>query len=104
MRFLITAKFPNDHGNKVTADPQFGEKIQRLIADMKPEAVYFGPVEGKRAFRIFVNFDDPSLIPAYAEPLFRWLHADVEISPVFNLEDMKKAGPSILDSVKKWSS
>src|SRR3712207_7850514 len=39
-------------------------------------------------FRSVVNFDEPSQLPAMAEPLFLGLGATIQISPVFTPEEL----------------
>ena len=103
MRYLLRFHFPVDAGNKALSDPQFGEKLQGLLSEIKAEAAYFTAVDGQRGGYIVVSFDDASKIPAIAEPFFLWLKADVEFIPVMLPEDLAKAGPAIDAAVKKWA-
>ena len=80
-------------------DPQFGAKMQQLLAELKAETAYFTAVNGQRGGYIVVNFDDASQIPALVEPLFLWLKADVELIPVMLPEDLAKAG---LARIWRW--
>ncbi len=41
MKYIMKFKIPTDAGNNVVKDPQFGKKMQDLIAEVKAEAVYF---------------------------------------------------------------
>ena len=102
MRYLVRFHFPVDSGNAVLRDPQFGAKLQQLLADIHAEAAYFTTVAGQRGGYIVVNFDDASKIPTIAEPLFLWLKADVEFIPVMLAEDLAKAGPAIDTAMKQW--
>ena len=102
MRFMIKVSFPVERGNELLKDPQFGHKMEQLLADMKAEAAYFCPVDGQRGMYIIINMDDASELAAKAEPLFFWLHADIDAFPVMKLEDLAKAGPAIGAAVQKW--
>jgi len=102
MRYLLKFNFPTESGNTTLRDPEFGKKMETLLSDMKAEAAYFGPVNGRRGGYIVVNMDDASQIPALAEPLFLWLKADVEFIPVMLPEDLAKAGPAIGAAFQKW--
>lgn len=102
MKFLIKARFPIEAGNTGIRDPQFGAKIKAVLAEMKAEAAYFTTIKGQRGGYFIVNLDDASQIPAVAEPLFLWMHADIEFVPVMLPQDLEKAGPSIAAAVKKW--
>ena len=102
MKYILKFKIPNDSGNNVVKDPQFGKKMQDLIAEVKAEAVYFTNICGRRGGYVIVNINDASQIAAIAEPFYYWLKAEVDLIPVMTLEDLGKAGPSIEAAIKKW--
>ena len=102
MRYLLKFHIPVESGNTSLRDPQFGTKMQQLLAELKAETAYFTIGNGQRGGYIVVNFDDASQIPALVEPLFVWLKADVEFMPVMLPEDLAKAGPAIAAAMKKW--
>jgi len=102
MRFLIRFHFPTEHGNDLLRDAKFGEKMGRMLADLKAEAAYFTTVDRHRGGYIVVNLEDASKIPAMVEPLFFWLKADVEFIPVMLPQDLAKAGDDIAAAMKKW--
>ena len=102
MRFIFEVKIDRDRGNELLRDPQFGAKMNQLLADVKAEAAYFSTVDGQRGGYIVLNMDDASEIPAKAEPFFLWLHADIRVIPVMKPEDLQKAGPFIGAAVQKW--
>ncbi len=89
-------------GNEALKDPQFGQKMHELLADIKAESAYFTTICGQRADFIIVNINVPSEIPAISEPFFLWLEADIDYLPVMTPEDLAKAGPAIDAAVKKW--
>ena len=93
MRYLLKIRFPVDAGNSALTDPQFGEKMQRLLAEIKAETAYFTSINGQRGGYIVVNMEDASEIPAIAEPFFLWLKADLEFMPVMLPADLARAGP-----------
>ena len=57
---------------------------------LRPEATYFFTVDGNRSFMMVFDLQDPSEIPAIAEPLFNGMNAKVEFTPVMNAEDLQK--------------
>jgi len=69
-----------------------GEKMRRILEDIKPEAVYFTEQNGRRGAILVINMDDPSQIPAFAEPWFLTFKADVEFRVAMTPEDLQKAG------------
>src|SRR6266568_8532523 len=100
MRYLLKFRIPIEAGNKALDDPEFGNKMQQLLAEMKAETAYFTAMDGQRGGYIVVNFDDASKIPALAEPLFLWLKADLEFIPVMLADDLGRAGSAISAAVK----
>ena len=102
MRYLMKFRIPIEQGNAALRDPQFGAKMVDCLKEIKAEAAYFTPIDGQRGAYVVVNVNDASQIPAIAEPLFLWLNADIEWTPVMTPEDLMKAGPVIGAAVKKW--
>ena len=102
MRFLLKAEFAVEVGNAKAKEGSLPQTIQAILDEQKPEAAYFLTSDGKRAAFIFVNLQDPSEIPALAEPWFLALNAKVEFIPAMNAQDLMKAGPAIEQAVKKF--
>jgi hypothetical protein len=102
MRFLLKVNIPVDAGNVAAKAGKLGEKIQQILEDLKPEAVYFTADNGQRTAFIFLDMQDASQVPAIAEPWFLAFDAKVEIYPVMVLDDLMKAGPAIEQAVKKY--
>jgi len=100
MRMLMQVKFPIEPFNSYVRDGSIGAKMQKIMADIKPEAAYFTAVDGHRGGILVVNMDDPSKIPALAEPWFLVFNAHVEIQPTMTPEDLGRAGLEALG--KKW--
>jgi hypothetical protein len=73
-----------------------GSGIDRGVDSFRAEA------GGKRGGILIVNLDDPSQIPAVAEPWFVACNATVEFLPVMLPEDLKKAGAAIEAAVRKY--
>jgi hypothetical protein len=100
MRMLMHAKFPHSKFNEAVKDGSAGEKIQRILEETKPEAVYFTEYDGHRGAILIVNVDDPSKVPALAEPWFLLFDADVQFHIVISPEELGRAG---LDTIaEKW--
>ena len=87
MRFLLKVNIPVDAGNTAARAGKLGETIQSILADLKPEAVYFTDDNGQRTAFIFLDMQDASQIPAIAEPWFLAFNASVEIHPVMVPDD-----------------
>jgi len=46
--------------------------MERILAEMKPEAAYFTEQNGTRGAILVVNLEEPSQIPKFAEPWTGW--------------------------------
>ena len=102
MRFMLTFRIPMDKGNAWIRQGQVEQTMQSILSDLKPEAAYFGTMDGARGGYLVINMDDASQIPAMAEPLFLGLDAMVEFHPVMTPEDLQKASPAIQQAVQKY--
>ncbi len=102
MRFLMRLRIPNEAGNAMVRDREFGQKFQSALQEVRAETAYLTTVDGQRGGYVVVNVDDASRIPSVAEPFFQWLKADVEFIPVMLPDDLAKAGPAISAAVQKW--
>ena len=103
MLFLLKVEMPVEKANEMAEEGKLGETIQSILDDLEPEAAYFTTSNGDRAGYIFVDIEDASEIPAFAEPWFLAFEANVEFAPVMIPEDLKKAGPAIERAVKKFA-
>lgn len=103
MRFLLKVNIPVDAGNAAAKAGKLGGTIQSILADLKPEAVYFTDNNGQRTAYIFLDMQDAAQIPAIAEPWFLAFNAHLEIHPVMVPDDLMKAGPAIQQAVQKYS-
>jgi hypothetical protein len=101
MRFLMHVKMPHDEFNKAVRDNSAGDKLGRILEELKPEAVYFTEYGGRRGAVLVVNLKDSSEIPKYAEPWFLQFNADVEFHAAMNPQELRDGGLGELG--KKWS-
>ena len=102
MRILFKISFTVETANAAMKKGTFGETIQSILEDMKPEAAYFAEENGLRTGYIFVDVATESDIPRLAEPWFHAFNAGVELHPAMTPEDLGKAGPAIEAAVKKY--
>ena len=93
MRMMLKFTLPIERGNQVASDGSLGSTMESILSQLKPEAAYFAPLDGKRAGMIFFDIADPSQIPVSVEPLFLNLNASVELVPVMNADDLRKGLP-----------
>ena len=102
MRFFVKVSIPVDAGNAGMRDGSFSKKIQSILAEQRPEAVYFYEEDGMRTAAIFLDLRDPWQIPEVAEPWFLAFNARLEFHPAMIPADLEKAGPSIEKAAKKY--
>ena len=103
MRFLLKVNIPVESGNAAAKAGKLGATIQSILADLRPEAVYFTDNDGQLAGFIFFDMQDASQIPAVAEPWFVAFNASIEIHPVMIPDDLARAGGAIENAVKKYA-
>lgn len=92
MRMLVDFRLPLEPFNSMVKDGTAAQKIEQVMGDIKPEAVYFTERDGKRGGTLVVDMSDPSKLPAIAEPLFLAFDASVSVHPVMSPEDLAKSG------------
>jgi hypothetical protein len=97
---LMNVRIPSQPFNEAVRDGSAGPKLQRILADTKPEAVFFTEQNGQRGAVLIVHLDDASQIPALAEPWFLTFGADVELRVAMTVEDLERANQAELG--RKW--
>ena len=103
MRMLLRVSVPVETGNAAAKDGTLGSTVERILADLKPEAAYFyADDNGQRAGSIVFDMQDASQIPAIAEPWFIAFNARVSLRPIMNPQDLAKAGPSIGQAARQY--
>ncbi|MGH9681005.1 MAG: DUF3303 family protein [Candidatus Acidiferrales bacterium] len=104
MRMLMRVTIPFEAGNAAAKSGTLGSTIERILADMKPEAVYFFADDaGNRTGSVIFDMKDSSEIPAAAEPWFLKFNAQVTFRPVMSPQDFAAAGPSIAKAVQQYA-
>jgi hypothetical protein len=102
VRFLVKVNIPVDAGNAAAKAGTLGSTIQSILADLKPEAVYFTDDHGQRTGFLFLDMQAAAQIPAIAEPWFLAFNASIEIHPVMVPNDLMQADSAIQAAVKKY--
>ena len=96
MRMLLRVSIPVEAGNAAAKAGTLGSTIEKILADLKPEAAYFFPDDnGQRSGSIVFDMKDSSQIPAIAEPWFLAFNAKISLRPVMNPQDLAAAVPAI---------
>jgi hypothetical protein len=82
---------PVERGNETIKDGSLAQTLEAMLEELKPEAAYFWPENGERGGMMVFDMVEPSQIAQIAEPLFLNLDAAVELVPVMNADDLRKA-------------
>ena len=101
MKMLLTVEFPHEPFNTLVRTGKAGEVIARILETIKPEAAYFTEQDGKRGGIFVIDVQEPSDIPAFAEPFFLNFQADCKFRIAMSPDDLQKAGLQELG--KKWA-
>ena len=102
MRMLLKVNIPICAGNAAVREGTLGTIIQKILADLKPEAVYFAEEDGERTGYVFFDMKNSSDLPAIAEPWFLALGAKITVRPAMNLQDLAAAAPAMERSAKAY--
>lgn len=103
MRMLLRVSIPVEAGNAAAKAGTLGSTVEKILADLKPEAAYFfADDNGQRSGSIVFDMKDSSEIPAICEPWFLAFHAKVSFRPVMSPQDLAKTGPSIAKAVEQY--
>jgi hypothetical protein len=98
---LMHLEFPLEPFNTFVKDGSAGQKIQKILEAIKPEAAYFTEHNGHRGGTLVVNLKDSSDVPMFAEPWFLTFNAKVEFRVAMTPEDLGRA--NLEAHGKKWA-
>jgi hypothetical protein len=101
MRFLMHVSFPVDTFSEALRNGSVGQKLQRILEEIKPEAAYFCAEDGKRAGYFVIDMKETSEMPKFAEPFFLHFNAAVNLMPTMTPQDLQKAGLDKIASMWK---
>jgi hypothetical protein len=103
MRVMMKVILPVEEANRYAKSKKLAGTIQAILAEQKPEAVYFTASCGRRTAYIFLDMKNSSDMARLAEPWFLAFNAAVDIRPVMAPEDLAKAAPDIDAAAKKYA-
>jgi hypothetical protein len=96
MRMMLKVSIPTEEGNKAIKAGTLPKTIERVMADLKPEAAYFVAEGGQRTAFLFFDMANVSDLPMVAERFFFGFNAAVEVIPAMTAEDLKKGLPAAM--------
>jgi hypothetical protein len=101
MRMLLIVRLPHETFNAAVRDGSADSKTSAILEVVKPEAVYFTEMAGRRTVVMIVELESSSMVPALAEPWFLTFNADVEFHIVMGPGDLQASGLEALG--RKWA-
>ena len=101
MRMLMHVQLPVEPFSTAVRDGSAGQKIQKILEAIKPEAAYFTDQNGRRGGILVVNVNDPSAVPSLAEPFFLTFNAEVEFRIAMTPEDLGRVNFETIG--KQWA-
>ena len=103
MRMLLRVSIPVETGNAAAKAGTLASTVEKILADLKPEAAYFYTDDsGNRSGSVVFDMKDSSEIPGIAEPWFLAFNAKVSFRPVMSPQDLEKGVPGIEKAVKAY--
>lgn len=101
MRMVLNVTLPHESFNAAIRNGTAGSTVRRILQETEPEAVYFTEHNGHRGAILIVNVNQPSKMPALAEPWFLNFNADCQFRIAMSAEDLQQAALEELG--KKWA-
>jgi hypothetical protein len=102
MRMMLKVSIPVETGNAAVRSGELGPTIQKMVAELKPEAAYFAEEDGKRTGYVFFDMKDSSQLPAIAEPWFLAFNATLTVRPAMNSQDLADSAPGMRRAVEGY--
>lgn len=90
MRMLLKINTPAEKGSEAFKSGAMKRTFEKMIKELKPEAVYFFPEDGKRTALMVFDMKDSSQLPAIVEPVVASLGADFYFTPVMTPKDLER--------------
>lgn len=105
MRMLMTVSLSTEKANDAARNGALGSTIEKILAQIKPEAAYFMANDaGERTALIVLDMTESSQIPGLAEPWFLAFDSKLTFRPVMNPGDLAAAGPGMEQAVKEFGN
>jgi hypothetical protein len=103
MRMMMKVNLPVETANAAVRNGTLGPTIQKILADLKPEAAYFSEDNGMRTGYIVFQMTESSELPGVAEPWFLAFNASLTVKPAMTPQDLAAGGPGFERAVKNFS-
>lgn len=88
MRTMLKVRLETAAANAAIGDGSIRDLVGRAMAELEPEAAYFYPEGGRRCALFVFEMTDSAKIPPVTEPFMLGLNAEIELTPVMNVDDL----------------
>lgn len=102
MRTIMKVSMPTEVMNELVREGELTSTMDKLLGDVKPEAVYFTAIDGERTALIVLDISEPTDMVKVAEPFFLALEAAIEFYPAMIPADLQKAAPYFEKAVREF--
>jgi hypothetical protein len=102
VRHVLLVQMDTAKANDFVRSEKLGETVAAILAEQKPEAVYFTELDGVRTGIVVIDVAAESDIPRIAEPWFLALDAKISFRPAMVPADLEAAGPAFAAAVQAY--
>jgi len=100
MRFMVKCTIPAEIANPLIKSGTLFKQLMKYVDDVKPEEVYLMPSHGQRALYFVLDMPNIDEMARVTEPPWLDWRADVDITPVMTLADLKKMGQDMEELIR----
>ncbi|WP_327682865.1 hypothetical protein [Kitasatospora sp. NBC_00458] len=90
MRALLEIELDTATANEVIRDGAAAERLGRIIADLKPQAVYAFARNGRRCQIVVVDIADEASLPSLCEPFWLEFNASVDVHVCMDADELRE--------------
>ena len=89
---MVRCTIPGEIANPLIKSGTLFKQLMKYVDEVKPEQVYLTPSDGQRALYFVLDMPSIGKMALVTEPPWLDWEADVEMTPVMTLADLKKSG------------
>jgi hypothetical protein len=90
MRVMVRMRSDTEKSSQAVRSGELAQIIGRFMERTKPEAAYFTIDEGKRTSFFIIDMQKSSEMPPLFEEAFMKLGAEIQVTPVMKLEELRE--------------
>lgn len=102
MRTIMKVSMPTEVMNEMVREGKLTSTMEKLLGEVKPEAVYFTAMDGERTALVVLDIAEPSDMVKVAEPFFLAIEAAIEFYPAMIPADLQKAAPHFEHALREF--